>query len=130
MFAFTEHTKGGVIGDNSKTTKHPFAASSTVTVSKSATFTRSSAWCPGSTTRWYSSPSLCSSVSSSRTRSVLKCSLLQMPISQMCSHLGESSKVNHCKFTPSHSVGMAADQTNLLFLQISVFSSFWSYRPF
>lgn len=43
-------------------------ASSTITGLKWATFTRWSVWCLGSMIHWYSSPSPCSSVSSSRTR--------------------------------------------------------------
>lgn len=44
------------------------AASWTTTASRWATCTRWSAWCPGSTTPWCSSPSPCSSASSSKTR--------------------------------------------------------------
>lgn len=50
--------------------------SSTTTDLKLATFTRLSVSCPGSMTRWCSSPSLCSSASSSRTRLVFKCQML------------------------------------------------------
>lgn len=46
----------------------PPSASWTTTASRWATCTRWSAWCPGSTTPWCSSPSPCSSASSSKTR--------------------------------------------------------------
>lgn len=103
-----------------------FLVSSTTTDLKLATFTRLSVSCPGSMTRWCSSPSLCSSASSSRTRLVFKCQM----IARCVLALEDNEKSIAAHLLSVTLLKLAADLTDVLFLQISVFSSFWSYRPF